>query len=169
LAGNASAYDAEAKLGCEGFEIEDRFSLIRGGQIVRTFMVISLALFFSVAFGRATSFGAAAIASTQTVSGGGVTAKVTYLNSKSGEDLRFGVALDTHSVNLDSYDLKTVSVLRDEAGNTYLPTAAENKGSGHHREAIVYFPKLPPETKRIELTIKDVAGVKARTFVWNLE
>ena len=136
---------------------------------MRTFMMISLALIFSVALGRATSFDTAAPASTQTVSNESITAKVTYLNSKSGEDLRFVVVLDTHSVNLDSYDLKTISVLRDEAGNTYLPTAAENKGSGHHREAIVYFPKLPPETKRIELTIKDVAGVKARTFVWNLE
>ena len=49
------------------------------------------------------------------------------------------------------------------------PVALENKGSGHHRETIVSFPKISPETKRIELVIKDVAGVKERTFVWKLE
>ena len=67
---------------------------------------------------------------TQAVAGGGVTVKVTYLNPKGSDGARFQVALDTHSVNLDSYDLKTISVLRDDAGNTYSPTAVENKGSG---------------------------------------
>jgi len=136
---------------------------------VRTFMLISLALVFSVAFGRAASFGAAATASTQTVSGGGVIAKVTYLNPAGGEDLRFAVVLDTHSVNLDGYDLKTLSILRDDMGKDYLPMRAENKGSGHHREIILIFPKISPESKRIEIVIKDIAGIKERTFRWSLE
>jgi hypothetical protein len=45
----------------------------------------------------------------------------------------------------------------------------ENKGGGHHRETFVSFPKLSPGTKRMELVIKDIAGVKERTFVWNLD
>ena len=101
--------------------------------------------------------------------GGGVTAKVTYLNPTSGEDPRFAVVLDTHSVNLDGYDLKTVSALRDDRGKNYLPIGTENKGSGHHREVVLTFSRVPPEVKRVELTIKDVAGVKERVFRWDLQ
>jgi hypothetical protein len=115
------------------------------------------------------TFAAAASDKTQTVSGGGVTAKVTYLNPKTGDDPRFQVVLDTHSVALDSYDLKNLSVLRDDTGKTYLPVGVENKGGGHHREVTVSFPKISPETKSLELVIKDVAGVKERTFRWNVQ
>jgi hypothetical protein len=45
----------------------------------------------------------------------------------------------------------------------------KTKGSGHHRQTIVSFAKILPETKRSELVIKDVAGVKERTFVWKLD
>jgi hypothetical protein len=136
---------------------------------VKIFRTIFLALVFSVILGRAATFGAAASASTQTVSGGGVTAKVTYLNPMSGEDFRFAVVLDTHSVGLDGYDLKTLSVLRDDRGKDYLPIGAENKGSGHHREVTLIFSKIAPESKHIEIVLRDLAGVKERTFRWNLE
>jgi hypothetical protein len=114
-------------------------------------------------------FGAAATHATRTDSGGGVTVKVTFLDLKASGDLRFQVVLDTHSVNLDGYDLKAISVLRDNAGNTYSPTAVENKGSGHHRETTVSFAKVASGTKRVELVIKDVAGVKERIFRWDIE
>ena len=106
---------------------------------------------------------------TQTIAGGGVTAKVTYLNPKATDNPRFQVVLETHSVNLDTYDLKSLSVLRDETGKTYLADQIENKGGGHHRESILSFPGVSPEAKRIELLIKDISGVKERTFVWSLE
>jgi len=106
---------------------------------------------------------------THSVAGGGVTVKVTYLNPKGSDGARFQIALDTHSVDLDSYELKTISVLRDDAGNTYSPTAVENKGSGHHRETTVSFAKVAGGTKRVELVIKDIAGVKERIFRWDLE
>ena len=115
------------------------------------------------------SFGALAGDAPQTVSGGGVTVKVTHLPSKGSDGVRFQVALDTHSVNLDSYDLKTISILRDDAGNVYSPTAVENKGSGHHRETTVSFAAVAAGAKRIELAIKDIAGVKDRIFRWELE
>jgi hypothetical protein len=117
--------------------------------------------------GYGESFGATASHTTRTVSGGGVTVKVTF-DPKTSNDLRFQVVLDTHSVNLDGYDLKAITVLRDETGKNYLPTEVENKGSGHHREATVIFPKVS-SAKRLELVIKDVAGIKERTFLWNLE
>lgn len=106
---------------------------------------------------------------TQTVSGGGVTAKVTYLNPKSSDEPRFQIVLETHSVNLDVYDLKTIAALRDDTGNIYPATGIETKGSGHHREGTLTFPKISPESKHIEVVIKDVAGVKERIFRWDLQ
>ena len=109
------------------------------------------------------SVGAAVVGETQTVAGGGVTVKVTYL-AQTDHESRFSVALDTHSANLDVYDLKTLIILRDDTGILLQPTAIENKGSGHHREAILTFPR--PSTRRtwLELVIKDIAGVKERLF-----
>ena len=114
----------------------------------------------------ADAYGAPSSASTQTVAGGGVTAKATYLNPKESDEPRFQIVLDTHSVNLDAYDLKAMSVLRDETGNSYAPTAVEYKGSGHHREAILVFASTARSAKKIELLIKDLAGMKERVFTW---
>jgi hypothetical protein len=136
---------------------------------VKVFKKLLIGLLLSGLVDVAQGSGAAVTNATQSVSGGGVTTKVTYLNPKSTDDARFQVVLDTHSVALDGYDLKTITVLRDDNGKTYLPTGVEDKGSGHHREATVSFPKISLEAKRLELVIKDVAGVKERTFRWNLE
>jgi hypothetical protein len=112
---------------------------------------------------------AAGASNARTVAGGGVTVTVTYLDPKTSNDLRFQVVLDTHSVNLDGYDLKAIAVLRDDTGKSYLPTEVENKGSGHHREVMVIFPKVSSEAKRLEVVIKDVAGMKERTFNWDVQ
>lgn len=106
---------------------------------------------------------------TQSVSGGGVTAKVTLLTAKGNGDVRFQLVLDTHSVNLDKYDLKSIVVLRDDAGQSYAPLAVEATGGGHHREATLVFPKVARDAKRLELLITDVAGIKERTFRWDLQ
>lgn len=119
--------------------------------------------------GSADSFGAAPSSLTQTDAGGGVTARVTYLNPKSSDEPRFQLVLDTHSVALDGYDLKNLTALRDDTGKDYLPIGAENKGGGHHRETTLIFPQVSREAKRLEIVIKDVARVKERTFRWNLE
>jgi hypothetical protein len=116
----------------------------------------------------ADSFGAAAEAP-QSNSAGGVTMKVTYLNPGGADGPRFQVVLDTHSVNLDAYDLKSLTILRDDAGKSYAATRVENKGGGHHRETTVSFAKLDQDAKRIELVMKDVAGVKERVFSWKIE
>ena len=105
---------------------------------------------------------------TQTNSGAGVTVEVTYINPNGTEDARFQVALNTHSVDLDGYDLKSLSLLREETGKAYQPTKVENKGSGHHRQIVIVFPKASPQAKRLELVINDIAGVKERSFRWDL-
>jgi hypothetical protein len=115
------------------------------------------------------SYAAGMTEATQTVSGGGVTVAVTYVNPSSNESPRFQIALNTHSVGLDGYDFKTLALLQDGTGNTYSPTKVENKGGGHHRQVTLTFPKISPDAKRIEIAIKDIAGVKERTFRWNLK
>ena len=134
-----------------------------------TRLVICLGAFLLFAlFGVYKSFAAADPGLTRTHSGGGVTVKVTYLNPQDTDDVRFQVVLDTHSVDLDSYDLKNLSVLRDDAGQSYQATKVENKGSGHHREITLIFPKLSAGTKQLELVIQDIAKVKERAFRWDL-
>ena len=133
-----------------------------------TIAASGLALLLFTVVGVAQSL-AAAQALTRTHSGAGVTAKVTYLNPQGTEDTRFEISLDTHSVDLDSYDLKALSSLRDDAGKVYQPTKVENKGSGHHRQLVLVFPKPAPGNKRLDLVVKDVAGVKERSFVWDLQ
>jgi hypothetical protein len=127
-----------------------------------------MGLFLLTLFWAAQSL-AATPALTRTNSGGGVTAKVTYLNPGGTEDTRFEISLDTHSVDLDSYDLKVLSSLRVDTGKTYQPTKVENKGSGHHRQLLLIFPKATSESKRLELVIREIAGVKERSFVWDLQ
>src|SRR5262249_35187141 len=85
----------------------------------------------------------------------------------SGGTGAYSKSLDTHSVDLDSYDLKALISLRDAAGKTYQPTKGENKGSGHHRQFVLVFPKAASGSRRLELVIKDIAGVKERSFVWD--
>ena len=65
----------------------------------------------------------------------------------------------------DGEDVLCVS-LRDAAGKTYQPTKVENKGSGHHRQFVLVFPKAASGSRRLELVIKDIAGIKERSFVW---
>jgi hypothetical protein len=137
-------------------------------KLKTTIAASGLGLLLFTVVGAAQSL-AAAPALTRTHSGGGVTAKVTYLNPQSTEDARFEISFDTHSVDLDSYDLKALSSLRDDAGKAYQPTKVENKGSGHHRRLVLVFPKLARGNKRLELVVKDVAGVKERSFVWDLQ
>jgi hypothetical protein len=129
-----------------------------------------LAGFLLAAFaGAGMSYAAGVKEATQTVSGGGVSVAVTYVNPGSNESPRFQVALNTHSVALDGFDFKTLALLRDGTGKTYSPAKVENKGGGHHRQVILTFPKIAPDTKRIEIVIKDVAGVKERIFHWTPE
>ena len=125
-------------------------------------------LYFASFVSVGASLAAEGLGLPQTQSAGGVTVKVTYLEQTHHES-RFSVILDTHSVNLDVYDLKSLSLLRDDTGLAMQPTGAESKGSGHHREIILTFPRPSLDRKWLELVIKDIAGVKERIFRWNRE
>ena len=137
---------------------------------LQSVLALSLALIVGALFWtKGALLGASGSGLSRTDSGGGVTVKVTYLHPQSAGDNRFEISLDTHSVNLDGYDLKALSLLRDDTGKTYQPSGVENKGTGHHREIVLNFPKTAPGTKRLEVVIKDIAGIKERSFFWDLQ
>lgn len=89
----------------------------------------------------------------------GVTAKVA-LESTDGT-IRFKVALETHTVELDKYRFDEIVALRG-GGKEYPARVKSQEGSGHHRAAVVEFDN--PGAKEVEIVIKGVAGVKERVF-----
>jgi hypothetical protein len=109
---------------------------------------------------------------TQTSEGGQVTIKVV-LQDTSGAPT-FKITMDTHAVDLDGYDLERLAVLQTDQGQTVQPTEWDAPKGGHHREGTLTFPAtaangntlIRPETRRIELVIRDVAGVPERTLTW---
>lgn len=119
-------------------------------------------------FGEALAASAAGPAKlNQQVAGGGVTVIATLLREQADATV-IKLVLDTHAGSLDGYNLEAIATLRDGSGKTYPVEAVEKtSGGGHHREAILRFPKVNPEAKTIELIVKDVAGVKERAFRWS--
>ncbi|MEW6635392.1 MAG: hypothetical protein AB1425_01105 [Actinomycetota bacterium] len=111
---------------------------------------------------------------TQTSEGGEVTVEVTWKGESAGPV--FDVTMDTHSVNLDSYDLRKQAVLRNDRGQEVRARAWDAPKGGHHREGTLSFPEktadgedlIGPDTRKIELVIRDVAGVPERSFEWSL-
>lgn len=110
----------------------------------------------------------------RTSEGGGVTVAVTWEGRNAGPV--FEVAMDTHSVDLDGYDLKNLAVLRTDGGAEVRPSAWDAPKGGHHRDGTLTFPEMTPggsrvigrDTRRIELIIRDVADVPERSFEWKL-
>ena len=111
-------------------------------------------------------------AGTRTNEGGQVTVKVTWKGVATGPV--FAVALDTHAVDLDGYDLRQLATLRTDGGEVQPAEWTAPKG-GHHREGNLVFPPalagrptIGDGTRRVELIIRNVAGVAERRFEWTL-
>ncbi|NIS70318.1 MAG: hypothetical protein GTO12_15655 [Proteobacteria bacterium] len=107
----------------------------------------------------------------QTDAGGSVTIDVEWDKTGDGS-LSFNVSMNTHSVDLDQYDLGKLAILRDDAGNEYRPVSWDSAFGGHHRRGTLAFP-VPDsldqqEAKYVEMVIRDVAGVKERVLRWEL-
>jgi len=104
--------------------------------------------------------------------GGQVSVEVTWLGPAAGPV--FEVAMNTHSVDLDGYDLAKLAVLRTDKGQEVRPSRWDAPAGGHHRRGTLVFPdKAPdggpligPNTAWIELVIRDVADVPERVFRW---
>lgn len=71
------------------------------------------------------------------------------------------VTLDTHSVDLDGFDLKQLARLRLDGGGWTAPSAWDAPAGGHHRSGTLTFGALDPEAlasaRVIELELRDVA------------
>ncbi len=109
---------------------------------------------------------------TQTNAEGPVTVTVTWKGPQSG--LVFRVAMDTHSVDLDPYDLRKLAILRTGNGQEVVPSGWDAPEGGHHRAGNLVFPEnLPDGTpllsgrRTITLVIRDVGGVPERRFQWS--
>jgi hypothetical protein len=86
--------------------------------------------------------------------------------------LAFKVAMDTHSVDLDGFDLMKLALLRTDTGVEVAPTGWDAPNGGHHREGKLSFPAtvggrpLLDETARgVTVIVRDVASPE-RKFEW---
>lgn len=106
----------------------------------------------------------------QTSDGGSVSVEARWLGDNT-DSVIFDIGMNTHSVNLDGFDLQALSVLRDDQGNEYPAMSWEGRGGGHHRNGRLTFPRPDSlsqgKAKFIELVIRDVA-VKERVLHWQM-
>jgi len=109
---------------------------------------------------------------TQMNEGGQVTIAATWQGS--GTPTVFNVAMNTHAVDLDGYDLKQLAVLRIDGGREMQPISWDAPKGNHHRSGTLTFPETDADgkpliasgTRTIELIIRNVAGVSERVFAW---
>ncbi len=110
---------------------------------------------------------------------GAVTVEAKYLGTETvtaGETLKFELNLNTHSVNLDQYDLKQLATLRNDRGVAVKPLRFERNGSGHHVQNVLVFPAkdkagapvVGGSAKAVELVLFDVANVPERILRWDV-
>ena len=79
--------------------------------------------------------------------------------------VKVSVALDTHSVSLDSIKFEETVRVRTPEGAETAPVGVEQaKGSGHHRQAVLVFP-APAQGGELRIVVKDIGGVPERAFL----
>src|SRR5262245_65963631 len=111
-------------------------------------VLVALAVLVRVALGAWNTFtpaNTAAIApaapassgATQTNEGGQVTVKATWNGVSAGPV--FNIALNTHAVDLDGFDLKQLAVLQVD-GREVQPSGWDAPKGGHHRSGTLSFP-----------------------------
>jgi len=102
-------------------------------------------------------------------SDGSVAIDVKWAGEEMGS-LTFEVSMDTHSEDLDGYDLSKIAVLRDDTGKEYRPLTWVSAPGGHHRSGTLTLP-IPAgigQAKYLELVIKNLADVGERVLRWQL-
>lgn len=72
------------------------------------------------------------------------------------------VTLDTHSVDLDGFDLANLARVRIDGGAWRAPSSLDVPKGGHHRSGTLTFAALDPEAwasaRVIELEIRDIGS-----------
>lgn len=136
-------------------------------KALRTLVLGSLAL-AAVACSEGSAPPQAAELARQSSDEGGVTVEVAWNGDLASPT--FDVAMDTHTLPLDGYDLSLLAVLRAGADREFTPLSWEAPKGGHHRRGTLRFPPLDAVERGsyIELAIRDVGGVPERTFRWKV-
>jgi hypothetical protein len=110
---------------------------------------------------------------TQVSDGGQVTVRATWQGRDAGPV--FTIVLDTHSVDIDAFDLAKLATLKTDDGRTVDALGWDAPPGGHHRTGTLTFPTaiggapvIGPTTRAVELVVRDVAGIPERRFRWPL-
>jgi hypothetical protein len=148
-------------------------------MIVVIVVIVGLVLWIYRAAGSTEEFNDAtpitqSSALTQTNEAGQVMITVTW-QGRSGGPV-FTVAMNTHAVNLDSYDLRQLAVLRTDQGLSIQPSEWNAPAGGHHRTGTLIFPAtttsgasvIGPKTRTMTLLIRNVSSIPERSFRWTL-
>lgn len=80
-----------------------------------------------------------------------------------GENFYVGIKLDTHSVELNQFDLTKILILEFN-GNSFKPVTAPGL-QGHHSSGELIF-RTNEEPKNFKITITDLPEIPIRTFEW---
>ncbi|MBE0607853.1 MAG: hypothetical protein IH609_00595 [Dehalococcoidia bacterium] len=106
----------------------------------------------------------------RTSDAGSVTVDLTWDGREAG--LVFTVAMDTHSVDLDGFDLVKLALLRTDLGVEVVPVEWDAGPGGHHREGKLSFPAavdgrplLGESVRGFTVIVRDIA-VPERSFQW---
>ncbi len=104
---------------------------------------------------------------------GPVEITVVYLNplkKMQGGELSFEVRMNTHSVDLDGYEMERVSFLRIDGGSEQKALGwFRPRGDGHHISGILKFVgPYPSDAKSLQVLIREIGGVPERVFEWKL-
>lgn len=136
-------------------------------------VVIGIALLILSLFLAGTASNPSSLAAdvSQTSEGGGVTVKATWLANR--EDPTFAIVLDTHTVELDGYDLIELTLLRVD-GVSVKPVSWDAPAGGHHRTGTLTFPSttdkgnqlITERSQKVELVINGVGDVPERVLTW---
>lgn len=94
---------------------------------------------------------------------------VTVAASWIGRTSSARVTMDTHSVDLDGFDLKELARVRLDGGAWVSPTLWDAPKGGHHRSGTLTFSSIEPRAldgaRVIELEVHDV-GVPSHILRW---
>ncbi len=106
----------------------------------------------------------------RTSEAGSVTVALSWDGPGSG--LAFEVAMDTHSVDLDGFDLSKLALLRTDSGVEVAPVEWDAGPGGHHREGKLSFPAtvdgrplLGESVRGFTVIVRDIAAPE-RSFQW---
>jgi hypothetical protein len=97
---------------------------------------------------------------------GAVEVEVTPISVEPKSNMKFEIALNTHSVDL-SYDYTDIISAEDDKGNVYKVISWSGGEGGHHLRGQIELEPILQEAGEITLIIDDIDDQK-ETFEWSL-